>query len=64
MPDICMCQGTGCPMKETCYRYTAEPNPYRQSYFAVVPVADLATYGDVPSKKVCDYYVPNTNESK
>lgn len=38
MSDIAMCEGTGCPMRESCYRYNAEPNPYRQSYFMVVPL--------------------------
>ena len=32
MADITMCVGTGCPLRETCYRYTAEPNEYRQSF--------------------------------
>ena len=32
MPDITMCVGTGCPLRETCYRYMAEPNEYRQSF--------------------------------
>ena len=26
MPGITMCVGTGCPLRETCYRYMAEPN--------------------------------------
>lgn len=38
MPDITMCHGTGCPVKEDCYRYTAKPNKYRQSYFTDPPV--------------------------
>jgi hypothetical protein len=33
MPDICMCEGHGCSLKESCYRYTAEPSKY-QSYFS------------------------------
>lgn len=42
MSDIAMCEGTGCPMRESCYRYNAEPNlseaKNRQSYFMVVPL--------------------------
>lgn len=38
MPDITMCEGTGCPRKETCYRFTATPTPMRQSYFSIPPV--------------------------
>lgn len=36
MPDITMCEGTGCPMKNICYRYTAIPSS-RQSYFMKSP---------------------------
>lgn len=32
MPDISMCSGIDCPLKETCYRYTAQPNPLWQSW--------------------------------
>ena len=32
MPDISMCENEACDMKEKCYRFMAEPNPYRQSY--------------------------------
>ena len=32
MPDIAMCNNKLCSKKETCYRYMATPNPYRQSY--------------------------------
>ena len=46
MPDITMCKGDGCPVKETCYRYTAKPNEYRQSYFVEVPYKD----------DVCDHF--------
>lgn len=31
MPDICMCTGN-CPISDYCYRYTAIPNRYWQSY--------------------------------
>jgi hypothetical protein len=39
-PDIAMCLGTDCPHKESCYRYKAKPNEYRQSYFSVAPIKD------------------------
>jgi hypothetical protein len=39
MPDIAKCLGTGCPQKETCYRYTAKPSDW-QSYFSVPPIKD------------------------
>jgi hypothetical protein len=35
-----MCVGTGCPYKEKCYRYTAKPSEFRQSWFMEVPIKD------------------------
>lgn len=35
--DITMCNGGNCPNKESCYRYTAIPNTYWQSYFIGYP---------------------------
>ena len=37
MPDITMCSGERCPLKQICYRHTAKPSE-RQSYFAQAPV--------------------------
>lgn len=36
MPDISMCTGGDCPLKNDCYRYKATPNEY-QSYFSYPP---------------------------
>lgn len=33
MPDITMCPGGDCPLKETCYRYKAEPSDYQSYWF-------------------------------
>ena len=46
-PDISMCPGTGCKVKETCYRYTATPG-MRQSYFITPPLNEDDT---------CDYRI-------
>lgn len=32
MADISKCNGNNCTLKETCYRFTAVANPYRQTY--------------------------------
>jgi len=40
MPDITMCSGEGCPFKEKCYRFTAKPSEYWQSYFVDPPIKD------------------------
>ena len=37
MADITMCSGEDCPLKESCYRFTAESNEFRQSYFLTPP---------------------------
>lgn len=62
MSDIQKCEGTDCPWKENCYRFTAVSNPHWQAY------------GPVPGKLVpnpvkiegndtlvweCDQYWPN-----
>jgi hypothetical protein len=48
MPDITMCKPIRCQLKDTCYRYKADPNPIWQSYFVNEPY-------DKETKK-CDYY--------
>ena len=37
MADITMCKGNYCEIRETCYRYKAEPTPRWQSYFTKPP---------------------------
>jgi hypothetical protein len=37
MADITMCDGTDCPIKDQCDRFTSKPNEHRQSYFVNVP---------------------------
>lgn len=55
MPDISKCKGEGCPLKETCYRFTVEPNKFMQSYFMNAPIKEDNT---------CDYYWPNEDDNK
>ena len=51
MPDISMCMGNDCPLKETCYRYKAKPSEY-QSYFMEAPYkdGDCSHYWEISSK--------------
>ena len=37
MTDISMCSGKDCPVRDDCYRFTAIPTQYGQSYFMDVP---------------------------
>lgn len=53
MPDITMCSGEGCPVKEKCYRFTAKPSEYWQSYFIDPPIKD----------DKCDHYWGENAES-
>lgn len=36
MPDITMCHGNSCLLKDQCYRYKAKPTEF-QSYFYITP---------------------------
>ena len=42
MADITMCLDSTCPKRKKCYRFTAKPNEYRQSYFSDSPREDGA----------------------
>ena len=53
MPDISKCKGTDCPLKESCYRYTAIDSEYRQSYFMKAP------YNKEEDK--CNHYWTNSD---
>lgn len=55
MPDIAMCFGVGCKDREQCYRFKAEPNPYRQSY---------ADFKPKEGEGRCDDFVPAIAKSQ
>jgi hypothetical protein len=40
MSDITKCNGTDCPVKENCYRFTTKCNDLHQSYFSEPPIKD------------------------
>jgi hypothetical protein len=40
MADITKCKGTDCPIKESCYRFTATENEILQAYFVDSPFKD------------------------
>lgn len=54
MPDITMCEGTHCPLKAFCYRYTAQPTPSWQAYFTDPPFKEDS----------CGYFVADNQNSK
>ena len=55
MPDITMCSGGECPAKNKCYRYTAMPSKYMQSYFEAPPHSE----GDIG----CIYFYEDKRSS-
>jgi len=49
MADITMCTGEDCPLKESCYRFTANASEHWQSYFTEPPI--------IKGEEVtCEYY--------
>lgn len=55
MPDITMCKGENCHLKETCWRYLEIPGVF-QSYFGETPLNETT--------KKCDYYVEMNKSAK
>lgn len=53
MPDISMCLDKECSCKGDCYRFTAIPNEFRQSY---------ADFKETEIGKGCGYFMPNQNK--
>lgn len=54
MADITKCEGTGCTVKDSCYRYTA-PDGVRQVYFTTVPLETSRQHDGM----TCEYYWKN-----
>ena len=48
MPDISMCGGKNCPLSKKCYRCTANPSEFWQSWFMEDPYNQQT--------KTCDFY--------
>ena len=53
MPDITMCKGEGCGIKEDCYRHTAKANEHWQTYFTESPCSQKM------GGTACEYFTPN-----
>jgi hypothetical protein len=53
MADITKCKGEGCPIKESCYRFTAQASLVWQSYLLTPPF----------DGKTCDMYWGKHSES-
>ena len=55
MPDICMCKGEGCPVKDQCFRNTAKDSEY-QAFFTEIPYDK--------EKLECEYFWQNKNKKE
>lgn len=53
MADISMCQDTQCQSREECYRFTANPNEFRQAYadFSILRAGQSCCEDFVPNEK-------------
>ena len=60
MTDITKCRDEDCPLKESCYRYTAPHNEYGQSYFMESP---RKIHEDKTASVECDMYWGDKTES-
>ena len=47
MPDISLCKGINCNIKDNCYRFKAKPSEFRQTWFCKSPNINPLN---------CDYY--------
>lgn len=50
MPDITLCHGFECPVKEKCKRFSAKPDEHWQAYFLDPP------YDKTDTSFKCDFY--------
>lgn len=64
MPDITLCTSEDCPLKELCFRWTAKPSEYLQSYadfkYNIIEIGKQTNVG-------CDYFLEDkslTNKEK
>lgn len=63
MPDISMCMNDTCPSRVSCFRFRAQPHPYRQAYSEFKPDGDKCTdYSDI--KHWTGYAMRAVNEVK
>lgn len=47
MSGITKCPGTGCPLRDNCYRFTVPAHPFQQSYAAFT----------CDPEKGCEYFI-------
>lgn len=62
MPDLTMCKGNSCSLKNECYRYRAIPSKHLQSWFVTPPhYLDTQVNKENSLLKVthkCDHHIP------
>ena len=53
MADLAMCRDKECPARERCFRFTAKPSAFLQTY---------GMFGRNPRAQYCAHYWPTTKE--
>lgn len=56
MPDITLCTNTVCPLRPKCYRATAKPDEYWQSYAKYEPKVE---FNKAEAITTCDMFKSN-----
>lgn len=59
MPDIAMCTNKKCPLRKSCYRFTARPNGEWQDYGSFNPRTIPFDKRYETEKVTCDFFVDN-----
>lgn len=57
MADISMCTNSACQENHLCYRFTATPSPYWQSYCAFAPNAETGKCADFMPRRGDNVYL-------
>lgn len=63
MADITMCNNKTCDNREKCYRFTATPNEWRQSYFYKDPEPTISVNSLDGETFDCEHFYPNDIKS-
>ena len=57
MPDITKCANKTCPLRDTCYRFTATSSSFRQAYCNF-------SYDTIEGHTTCDHFWDNEGYEK
>jgi len=64
MPDICMCPGRECPLKDKCYRYRAKAEDVGQVYYLTPPYKEGECRAFIDVEKFSGYRLETPEKLK